>query len=138
MKINVNNIAQALVQQGIPAEAQGRYIKLAVARVVGYLLPVPAESVEGSLQVYFKGTQEGKVVPVLDALIERFPFDFEETMELIRVVWELRYNLVHARTDLAVWGLLDTAVASVKLESDVEFKDPVVQLLSAALRENLE
>ncbi len=138
MKINVNNIAQALAQQGIPVEAQGRYIKAAVARVVGYLLDVPAQPVEGSLKTYFKGTQEGKVAPVLDALIERFPFDFEETMELVRCVWELRYNLVHARTDLAVWALLDATVDSAKLEMDVEFKDPAVQLLSSALRENLE
>lgn len=137
MKINVNNIAFALTQLQIAPEQQGAYLTAAVARVVGYLLPIPTEK-PADEAAYFKGTLEGQVAPVLDALIERFPFEFDEAMAAIQAIWQLRYKLVHDHTAQAVWALLDSACKQSQCKLAVEASDPAVQLLSDAIAKNLE
>ena len=137
MKINVNNIAQALAQHGIAPEKQGEYLTAAVARLAGYLLPIPPAPIE-STQLHFKGALEGQVAPVLDALIERIPFDYEQALLQIRSIWELRYALVHGSQNQAVWALLDQAVKSTQIQSAVDFTDPALQLLADAIAKNLE
>lgn len=137
MKINVNNIAAALGQLQIAPDKQGEYLTTAVARTVGYLLPIPAVKV-GNEQAFFKETLEGMVAPVLDALIERFPFEFEQAMGSIKAIWQIRYALVHDHTSHVVWALLDATCKQNQCKLDVDLNDPAVQLLGNAIAQNLE
>lgn len=132
MKIDINNVAHALVQHGIPAEQQGQVLKAAVARVLGYLLPIPAAPVD-NLAVHFKGTLEGRVAPVLDALNERFPFEYQEALDCIFSVWEARYRMVHPMGDREAWTMLDTCIEKGKFCQDLDFSHAGVQLVSKAL-----
>lgn len=137
MKINVNNVAFALTKFQIAPEKQGEYLTTAVARAVGYLLPIPAEKVENE-QTYFKGTLEGMVAPVLDALIERFPFDFDQALAAVNAIWQVRYALVHDHTSSVVWALLDAACKQNQCKLPADLNDPAVQLLAGAITQNLE
>lgn len=137
MKINANDIASTLVELGIPFEAQGRYLQVAIARVIGYLLPIPAEAVT-STPAYFEEHLASKVAGALDAITERIPVDYEATLALTRKVWEVRYGLVHPQTDAQAWALLDACVKKAHICEDIDFSDAALQRLGSALTASLE
>ncbi len=137
MKIYAPDIASTLLELGVPFEAQGRYLKAALGRVIGYMLPIPAEPVE-SLNDHFKGTLEGKVAAALDVLNERIPLDYVATLALVQKVWEVRYGLVHPQTDAQAWALLDACAKRAHLCDEVDFADPTLQRLGAVITAGLE
>ncbi len=136
MKIYITDIASTLVQLGVPFEAQARYLQVAVARVIGYKLPLPAEPVEVP-SAYFQEHLAGQAGPALDHLNERIPLDYSATLDLIQKIWEMRYGLVHPQTDAQAWTLLDACAKKAHLADDVDFNDPTLQRLSSVLSEGL-
>lgn len=137
MKIYAPDIASTLTELGVPFEAQGRYLRAALARVIGYKLPIPAEPV-ASLEEHFKGLLEGQVAGALDSLNERIPLDFSATLDLVRKVWEVRYGLVHPHTDAQSWALLDACAKRAHICDDVDFADPALQRLGSVISNGLE
>lgn len=136
MKINVPDIATVLIELGVPFEAQAKYLQAAVGRVVGYLLPIPAEPVT-STQAYYSENLAARVAEALDALTERVPLDYNATIALVQQVWEVRYGLVHPQTNAQAWALLDACVKQARI-IDVDFSDAAVQRLASVLGAGVE
>jgi len=138
MKIIVSDIASEMAQLGIPPEAQERYLVAALSRVLGYLLPIPANDIAGSLDEYFAVNHGKDVANALTALNERMPVDFDQVQSLTQKIWEVRYGLVHARRDAQAWGLLDACVQKANLGYDIDFTDASLQRLAAVMTQGLE
>jgi hypothetical protein len=136
MKINVPDIATVLIELGVPFEAQAKYLQAAVGRVVGYLLPIPAEPV-ASTSAFYTENLAPRVATALDALTERVPLDYAATLALVQQVWEVRYGLVHPQTNAQAWALLDACVKQARI-IDVDFADGAVQRLASVLSAGVE
>lgn len=137
MKIIVSDIASALVELGIPFEAQSRYLQAAVAKVIGYSLPIPAEAA-ADVSTYFDETLAATVAGALDSLNERVPVDYVQTTALIRQVWGVRYGIVHPQNSAQAWAVLDACVKKAHICDDVDFADASIQRLAAILAGGLE
>lgn len=137
MKINVPDIATTLVSSGIPTEKQAAYLQAAVARVVGYLLPIPAEAVADT-QAHFKGLLEGRAAAAVDAINERMPLDFNSTLAMIRQIWEVRYGMVHPSSPTESWAVIDACVQKARISAQVDFNDPLLQRLGSVLSAGVE
>ncbi|QVD49157.1 hypothetical protein LUCX_87 [Xanthomonas phage vB_XciM_LucasX] len=136
MKINARMLTTHLLEAGIGGEAQAGYLQSAVARVIGYLLPIPSEPVE--VLEHIKGSLEDVAAKALDAVLEVAPLDHDATMELIFQVWKVRYNLVHPSISAPTWKLLDIAASQGLISAPVSFADPLVQRLGALLSKEME
>lgn len=137
MKINVPDIATVLIDLGVPFEAQARYLQAAAARVLGYLLPIPAEPV-ASISAHYDEQLAPRVAAALDAITERVPLDYNAALALTRQVWEVRYGLVHPQTNAQAWALLDACAKQARICTDVDFTDPALQRLSSVLSAGTE
>jgi len=136
MKINVPDIATVLIELGVPFEAQAKYLQAAVGRVVGYLLPIPAEPVT-STQAHFDEHLSSQAAGALDAITERIPLDYNATLALVQKVWEVRYGMVHPQTNSEAWALLDACVQKARIV-DVDFSDAAIQRLASVLSAGVE
>ena len=130
MKIDLNNLATALVKLNIPAESQGKFIQAAVARTLAFGLPLPAEAPGPD---HFESLK-AQIAPSLDGLVERFPIDFDETLALTGRIYNLRVSLLHPVTSAQEEGFLSICCQKGMLECDVDFADPAVSLLAGVIK----
>lgn len=138
MKIYVPDIASLLVELGISAEDQGKYVVAAIARVIGYRLPVPADAVIGEASNYYKEELAPRVSAALDAIVERIPVDYEAVLALTYAIWDVRYSIVHRPVGPSGWVMLDACINLGTVRPDVPFTDPTVQRLSRILNDNVD
>lgn len=136
MNINVPDIALTLQDLGIPAERQGDYLKAAIARVVAFRLPLPAEPVVNAAD-HYKGALEGRVVQAIDVINERLPLDYDGVLELTQQLWTVRYGLVHPSTISQGWDLFDKVATDV-LNCDIDMTDPALQRLGRVLTDGID
>lgn len=137
MKISASNIASTLVELGIPAEASHQYLVVALARVLGYLLPVPAAPVEHPAE-FFQSSYGDSINGALDALNERMPVDYGVVVDLSRKVWELRYGIVHPSLDQQVWATLDKVLDKKYLGIEIDLFDPALSRLGNVIAAGVE
>lgn len=137
MKINVPDIASTLTDLGIPFESQSNYLVAAVARVLGYLLPIPAAAVEGPACEFFKSAYTENLTKALDALNERMPVDYLAVADLTQKIWEVRYSLVHPTREVQAWTLIDGCIDKAHIGFEVNMADPALQRLGAVIAEGV-
>lgn len=138
MKIYVPDIASALVDLGVPAESQGQYLVVAIARVIAYRLPIPPEPVLGEARDYYDAELAPRVSAALDAIVERVPVDYAAVLDATYQLWEMRYSLVHRPIGASGWAMLDACVNAGKILPDVPFTDPTVQRLCSILSDGVD
>ncbi len=138
MKINVSDIASTINELGIPFEAQSRYLVAALARVLAYMLPIPANNVAGTPGEMFQSTYGAQVTAALDALNERMPVDYQQVLELTQKIWEVRYHLVHPNRDAQAWAAIDCCVQKANLGFEIDFTDAALQRLGQVITQGVE
>lgn len=138
MKINVADIASTIAELGIPFESQANYLVAAIARVLGYLLPIPAEAVTGHPSEYFNAHYPKLVADALNALNERMPVDYNQVLALTQKIWEVRYGLVHASRDMQAWVVIDSCISKADLGFDIDLRDPALQRLGSFIAQGVE
>jgi hypothetical protein len=138
MKIYVPDIASTLVDLGVPAESQGQYLIAAIARVIAYRLPIPAEAVLGEARDHYDTVLAPRVSAAMDAIVERVPVDYDAVLNLTYQLWDIRYSLVHRPIGASGWAMLDACVNASKVLPGVSYTDATVQQLCTILADGVD
>lgn len=103
-KIEVLNALQAL---NVPYEARGTFLSLALARVIGYGLAIPAPPEDGDVGSLFNR----EVAPNAEKLIcefnEQVQINIDATLDVIRKIFTFRYNVLYNAFNPATNSFLD-------------------------------
>lgn len=125
------DIISRLAGLGIAPEMQGQYVTAAVARVIAYRAKLPAEPDEG----FFADNVAPFIAGQLDFFNESIPLDYPAIADLVRRLWEVRYQMVHPSMNQRQWAALDLVANESGIDFGVLRTDPALAILTNELAE---
>lgn len=123
------DIISRLAALGIAPEVQNTYVTAAVARVIAYTAKLPAEPDEG----FFQSQVAPYIAGQLDFFNESIPLDYPAITNLVRRLWEVRYDMVHPRDNQRHWAALDFVANEDGIDFGVLRTDPALTILTNEL-----
>ncbi len=136
MKIYFPSLTSTMAELKVAPEDQGRVVAAAGARAIGYHLPLPVQE-QSNLAEFWDAHIKDKAEALVGALNEQFPVNFDQTLELIRKVWELRCGFVWPRHNLQALAVLEAAAANGAFGEPGLFNDERLAVISRAMLTDL-
>lgn len=107
MKLDKIAILDALSALNVPYESRSKILSLALARVIGYGLPLP--SAKSDLDDFAFFTQERRTVAenLVCAVNEHVAVNIDETLSVVGAIWTFRYRLLFQQNNSTMVNFLD-------------------------------
>lgn len=109
MKFHLYSFTASMEELGVPLEQRTVLLSIALARAIGYKLPIPTAAVD-DVRAYYEDQHRNNVDQTLAKINERIVFDLGEISNLAAAVWTFRYRMVHDPSNPAVRDFLDNMV----------------------------
>jgi hypothetical protein len=130
------SVTAAFESLGVPLEERSEAISVALARAIGYKLPIPAQPVE-SATAYFCENHKDAVLRTLAQINERVVFDLDEVCSTAGAVWLFRYRMAHDPNNDAVRDFLDKMVMVGSSEFPSKVSEYMIRNRDPALMDKL-
>lgn len=104
----------SLIKKSQPATATDAQLSaMTIGRLVGYALPLPSGEVAHPVEGWYIEQSLAAVKAVVGEINESYQIDIDMTMNVIRSVWRIRYNMLHSASSPETMALLDGALTNV-------------------------